>query len=157
MGDDGDMTGPRQPRNTRPRDALGRPMPYGSVGVGREPDGVVRTPEQVLSEAQRLFDAGMPFHAHEVLEGGWRAAPAGERELWRGLAQLAVGSTHAARGNRRGAVALLSRGAAALERYAGTSPYGLDVGALLSWARQAERLSAHAPVTLHSPPLHRSS
>ena len=52
----------------------------------------------------------MPFHAHEVLEDAWKAAPEAERELWRGLAQLAVGLTHAARGNTRGGVALLERG-----------------------------------------------
>ena len=53
-------------------------------------------------EAQRLLDAGLPFHAHEVLEAAWKAAPPDERELWRGLAQLAVGLTHLQRGNGRG-------------------------------------------------------
>ncbi|WP_261993079.1 DUF309 domain-containing protein, partial [Streptomyces sp. adm13(2018)] len=44
----------------------------------------------------RLLDAGMPFHAHEVFEDAWKSGPASERDLWQGLAQLAVGLTHAA-------------------------------------------------------------
>src|SRR5205814_1271490 len=105
-------------RSARPRDGLGRPLPYGAPGVDRQPEGVSRTPDESLVEAQRLLTAGMPFHAHEVLEDAWKAAPEAERELWRGLAQLAVGLTHAARGNTRGGVALLERGAAALAPYA---------------------------------------
>ncbi|MFI6765032.1 DUF309 domain-containing protein [Streptomyces sp. NPDC050355] len=121
-------------RNARPRDGLGRPLPYGTPGVARQPEGVVRTPAQSLAEAQRLLDAGMPFHAHEVLEDAWKAAPEVERELWRGLAQLAVGLTHAARGNAVGGAALLDRGTAAIRPYADTAPYGIDIGGLLSWA-----------------------
>lgn len=101
----------------------------------------VATPAAVLEEAQRLLDAGLPFHAHEVLEDRWKIAPPGERDLWRGLAQLAVGITHAARGNRRGAVALLQRGAGLIRPYTAAAPDGLDVPALLLWAEQrAEQL-----------------
>ncbi|MGW7578555.1 DUF309 domain-containing protein [Streptomyces sp. NPDC054765] len=121
-------------RNARPRDGLGRPLPYGSPGVARQPEGVSRTPAQSLAEAQRLLDDGMPFHAHEVLEDAWKAAPEAERELWRGLAQLAVGLTHAARGNAAGATALLGRGAAALAPYADAAPYGIDSAGLRAWA-----------------------
>ncbi len=123
-------------RNARPRDGLGRPLPYGSPGVARQPEGVPRTPAQTLTEAQRLLDDGMPFHAHEVLEDAWKSAPEAERGLWRGLAQLAVGLTHAARGNVTGAGALLDRGAKALAPYAATGPYGIDVAGLMGWARR---------------------
>lgn len=136
-------------RNARPRDGLGRPLPYGALGVARQPEGVVRTPDATLTEAQRLLDAGMPFHAHEVLEDAWKTAPEPERALWRGLAQLAVGLTHAARANTTGAVALLDRGAAALTPYAEAAPYGIDVPALTTWARAlTTRLLDHpaAPV-----------
>ena len=91
-------------QNARPRDALGRPLPRGSVGVERVPEDLVLEPVPALAEAQRLLDAGMPFHAHEVLEASWKAAPEPERELWQGLAQLAVGLTHVLRGNPAGAV-----------------------------------------------------
>lgn len=123
-------------RSARPRDGLGRPLPYGSPGVARQPEGVSRTPAQSLAEAQRLLDDGMPFHAHEVLEDAWKAAPEAERELWRGLAQLAVGLTHAARGNTVGGKALLDRGASALAPYAEAAPHGIDIAGLLTWSRE---------------------
>ena len=122
-------------RNARPRDALGRPLPYGTDGEERAPEGVVREPAVALDEAQRLLDAGRPFHAHEVLEDAWKSAPEAERQLWRGLAQLAVGVTHAARGNARGATTLLERGAGNLAPYAPAPPHGVDVGGLVSWAQ----------------------
>lgn len=80
--------------------------------------------------AQRLLSEGRPFHAHEVLEASWKAAPADERDLWQGLAQVAVGLTHALRGNARGAVALLSRGADRLSRYPARGPHDIDVAGL---------------------------
>ncbi len=75
-------------------------------------------PREALTEAQRLIDAGQPFSAHEVLEGSWKAAPPAEKALWRALAQLAVGLTHAQRGNPVGAATLLTRGAAGLQALA---------------------------------------
>ncbi|MET9439056.1 DUF309 domain-containing protein [Streptomyces sp. NPDC006551] len=126
-------------RSARPRDGLGRPLPYGTEGVPRAPEGVTRTPAQTLAEAQRLLDEGMPFHAHEVFEDAWKTGPAEERDLWQGLAQLAVGLTHAARGNARGGARLLRRGA---DRITAPPPasqarsYGLDVDGLARWARE---------------------
>jgi uncharacterized protein len=122
-------------RNARPRDALGRPLPHGAVGEERAPEGVVRTPDRALAEAQQLLDARRPFHAHEVLEDAWKSAPEDERQLWRGLAQLAVGLTHAARGNARGATTLLERGAATIAPYGAAPPHGIDVAGLVAWAR----------------------
>ena len=121
-------------RNARPRDGLGRPLPYGAPGVERQPEGIPRTPAASLVEAQRLLDDGMPFHAHEVLEDAWKAAEEPERGLWRGLAQLAVGLTHAARGNATGGAALFRRGAENIEPYEATPPYDIDVAGLRTWA-----------------------
>jgi hypothetical protein len=126
-------------RNARPRDGLGRPLPYGSLGEERQPEGVVRTPEETLMEAQRLLDEGKPFHAHEVFEDAWKSAEGPERGLWKGLAQLAVGLTHAARGNEKGAASLLARGADAIEPFAAAPPYGVDVAGLVRWARDGAR------------------
>jgi hypothetical protein len=129
---------PRPRRNTRPRDALGRPLAYGSTGVEGPPEGIVRTPNQTLAEAAALLAAGRPFHAHEVLEDAWKTGPEDEREFWRGLAQLAVGLTHAARGNPIGAVRLLERGAANLAESAGrTTTHGVEVAAVLAWCDAA--------------------
>jgi uncharacterized protein len=91
-------------------------------------------------EAARLADellrAGRPFHAHEVLEASWKSGPAQERDLWQGLAQVAVGLTHAHRGNARGAVALLTRGGQRVREYQASSdqdhPYGIDLAAFLA-------------------------
>ena len=124
-----------RPRNARPRDALGRPMPHDTDGVERVPDDVALPPAESLAEAQRLIDAGRAFNAHEVLEGTWKAAPEPERELWRGLAQLAVGITHAQRGNTPGAVGLLQRAADRIEPYAANPPYNIAAGPLVTWAR----------------------
>ena len=121
-------------RNARPRDGLGRPLPYGAPGVTRQPEGVVRSAQETLAEAQRLLDAGRPFHAHEVLEDAWKSAPEAERQLWRGLAQVAVGLTHAARGNAKGAATLIERGTANLAPYAADPPHGVAVDARVRWA-----------------------
>ena len=123
-----------RPRNARPRDGLGRPLPRGAVGEERVPDDLVLPPEESLREAQRLLDAGRPFHAHEVLEASWKAAPDDERELWQGLAQLAVGLTHALRGNATGAATLLQRGRNRVAPYADVPPHGIDVAGLVAWA-----------------------
>jgi hypothetical protein len=122
-------------RNARPRDELGRPLPHDAVGEPRAPEGVVREPVVALAEAQQLLDAGRPFHAHEVLEDAWKSSVPEERQLWRGLAQLAVGLTHAARGNARGAVTLLERGVGNVVPYAGEPPHGIDVAGLVTWGR----------------------
>ncbi len=137
-------------RNARPRDGLGRPLPRGAPsGVDRIPDDLVLPPEQSLREAQRLLDIGRPFHAHEILEGTWKAAPPAERDLWQGLAQLAVGLTHCGRGNRTGAAALLRRAAARLAPYAEVRPYGVDVGGLIDYAL---RLAEDVPPDVPPPP-----
>ncbi|MFF4242995.1 DUF309 domain-containing protein [Streptomyces sp. NPDC001822] len=121
-------------RNARPRDGLGRPLPYGTEGVERQPEGVLRSPGGTVREAQRLLDAGMPFHAHEVFEDAWKSGPDAERELWRGLAQMAVGLTHSARGNAAGGARLLRRGAGAVEAFRGVDPHGIGVDGLIRWA-----------------------
>jgi hypothetical protein len=121
-------------RNARPRDGLGRPLPRGASGVPTMPDDLTVTPATALTLAQDLLDAGRPFHAHEVLEAAWKSAPPEERELWRGLAQLAVGLTHLYRGNPTGAARLLTRAADRIEQY-GAVPYGIDGPGLVAWAR----------------------
>ncbi|MCX3062020.1 DUF309 domain-containing protein [Streptomyces beihaiensis] len=135
-GGDRDRDEEGRARNARPRDGLGRPLPYGAEGVPRQPEGVVRTAAGTVAEAQALLDAGRPFHAHEVFEDAWKAGPAHERALWRGLAQVAVGLTHAARGNARGGARLLRRGAQSVASWTGTAPDGLDPAAVAAWARE---------------------
>lgn len=121
-----------RPRNARPRDELGRPLPRTRSAADaddapRVPDDLVVTPAEAAVLGGSLLAEGRPFHAHEVFEAAWKSAPDADREFWRGLAQIAVGLTHARRGNARGAVTLLRRGAAEVRGYAGDPP-GIDPG-----------------------------
>jgi uncharacterized protein len=150
-----------RPRNARPRDGLGRPLPRGSGGgEARVPDDLLLPPLESLALADRLLAEGRPFHAHEVLEASWKAAPPEERDFWQGLAQLAVGLTHARRGNARGAMALLERGVARIRPYAPADPYGTPVAdiaataeSLIEQARRGDLSAAAAhPVRLRVPP-----
>ncbi|HEV7196050.1 MAG TPA: DUF309 domain-containing protein [Pedococcus sp.] len=123
-------------RQARPRDELGRPLPYGTEGVepvSEEP----RPAEETLTTARELVAAGRPFSAHEVLEARWKAGPPEERDLWQGLAQVCVAITHAARGNRTGAERLADRAALRLAAYAATGggTYGVDLDAVMECAR----------------------
>lgn len=127
-----------RPRNARPRDELGRPLPRDARGEPPDPGEAALPPAEALRQAQSLIEEGRPFRAHEVLEASWKAAPPPERELWRGLAQIAVGLTHAQRGNSRGAVALLRRGADRLSGYP-AAPHGIDAAAV---SRRAHALAS---------------
>jgi uncharacterized protein len=132
-------------RNARPRDELGRPLPRSAPGpqdVPRIPDDLAITPAEAAELGGRLLAEGRPFHAHEVFEAAWKSTPGPERELWRGLAQIAVGLTHARRGNAPGAAALLRRGAGHVRAEAGESgadEVGVDAGYV---AARAEAIAA---------------
>ncbi len=142
MTRDRDQSG--RPRNARPRDALGRPLPRAQAGadVGLPPDDLTLSGPDAARLAGLLLRAGRPFHAHEVLEAAWKSGPPRERDLWQGLAQIAVGLTHAHRGNARGAVTLLRRGALRVRAYRDggeppdegerRQPYGMDLDAVLA-------------------------
>jgi predicted metal-dependent hydrolase len=125
-------------RQSRPRDALGRPLAYGQEGVQPVSEQMLPAAETIV-EATRLLDEGRPFAAHEVFEARWKAAPNAERDLWQGLAQLCVAVTHALRGNGVGAARLIERGREHLAQYGGTESdrYGLDLDAWMTQAQAA--------------------
>ena len=119
-------------RNARPRDELGRPLPRSAPSpqdVPRIPDDLAVTPAEAAELGGRLLAEGRPFHAHEVFEAAWKSTAGPERELWRGLAQIAVGLTHARRGNPSGASALLRRGAGHVREHAPGERGAGEVGA----------------------------
>jgi len=124
-------------RQARPRDALGRPLPYGAEGVEPVPEEAL-PPLETLDRARELVAGGRPFAAHEVLEARWKAGPAGERDLWQGLAQVCVALTHAARGNQTGAQRLSDRAAVRLAAYSasGGDTYGVDLSAVVECAQR---------------------
>jgi hypothetical protein len=68
--------------------------------------------DEALDVAATLFDAGLYFEVHELLEPHWFRALGPEREALQGLIQIAVGFQHLVNGNRRGALALLHEGVA---------------------------------------------
>jgi len=104
-----------------------------------------------VAAAATLFDAGLYFETHEVLEPFWMRAEGAERETLQGLIQVAVGFQHLANGNLEGARALLRDGATKL---AGHAPpgRGLDGRDTRAFAAEVARclgeiiaLGAHAP------------
>jgi hypothetical protein len=150
-----------RPANARPRDDLGRPLPRDTGGLAGHPGDVTSqpshgrdrpTPRSALHDGQALLDAGQPFAAHEAFEAMWKASVGEERTLWRGLAQLAVGITHALRGNATGARALLARAADTLAPLSGRTLYDVNVDAVRNWARnaQADLTSCECPPQLRS-------
>jgi uncharacterized protein len=137
-----------RPRNARPRDELGRPLPReASNRMPEEPPSV--SPEEALARGIEHFNAGRYFQAHEAWEEGWHPSPEPERDFWQGLTQLAVGLTHRQRGNAHGAVTLLRRAARRLRPY-GNEHLGVSVSPLVAFADDAsdriERDGIEAPV-----------
>lgn len=125
-------------RPPRARDAAGRPVAPDSPDAVEPVDEQALPPAQALELARDLLRRGRPFFAHDVLEAVWKVAPAQERDLWQGLAQVCVGLTHHQRGNRVGAARLLRRGAGLLAGQDGPT-HGVDVPAL---SRQAYAAAA---------------
>jgi Flp pilus assembly protein TadD len=145
-GRDRDESG--RPRNSRPRDALGRPLPQGSQGVLRIPDDLELSPAETLAYAQDLLNRGLAFNAHEVLEAAWKNGPDDEKPLWQALAQLMVGITHVQRGNVKGAITVLRRASAGLAQEDKPAPYAVDVPGLVGYVEVLiDDLAGHAEIT----------
>jgi len=85
-----------------------------------------------LGAAARLFDAGLYYEVHEVLEPYWMRAEGGDREALQGLIQIAVGFQHLANGNVTGARGLLADGCA---KTLGRQLHGLDLDPFTRAAR----------------------
>jgi hypothetical protein len=61
-------------------------------------------------EGIRLFNEGLYFEAHDVLEEVWLGRTGREKTYYQGLIQVAVGLYKIAVGNQGGAVSLLGKG-----------------------------------------------
>ena len=68
MDRDRDTAG--RPRSARPRDELGRPLPYGTPGVARAEETIVRSPDQTLAQAQRLVTSRQSAHFRALSDAG---------------------------------------------------------------------------------------
>jgi hypothetical protein len=139
-----------RPESARPRDATGKPLARNAGPSWRErlralDEARALPPREAIAEAERLVLTGQPFYAHEVLEGPWHLAEPAERAFWQGLAQVAVGLTHAQRGNVTGARSLLRSGAEKLAGY-DDGHEGVAVSRVVATARaladRAESLTA---------------
>ena len=141
---DRDRNAEGKPENARPRDRFGAPLPRGSVDElahRQEPADVVDSVDSALAEAVRLFNEQRFFEAHEFLEYVWKSdeIPASDRDFWKGVTQVAVGSCHVQRGNAKGAVTLLERAVTYMAPY----PAAYNGVAADALAAGALRLAAH--------------
>ena len=114
-------------KTKRPRDELGRLLPWGSENRLRMEDFDALPAEENHRLAIEHFDAGRFFPAHEAWETVWKQSKGTpDEEFFKGLSQLGAGYTHYRRGNPHGTHVLMRR---ALSRITGfPSPHhGIDV------------------------------
>ena len=134
---------PPSPKPERPRDELGRPLPWS------EPTRLHLEDFDSMPVAQNhrlgieYFDGRRFFPAHEAWETCWKQSKGTpDEEFFKGLSQLGAGYTHYLRGNPHGTFTLLRRGGTRVSAYA--SPHlGVDGEALsttaLAQADEVER------------------
>lgn len=116
--------------------------------AGRAPSAA-RGLDDAVEAAATLWEAGLGFEVHEVLEPHWAAASGETREALQGLIQAAVGWQHLANGNVSGARSLLAEGAARLH---GRRLGGRDFDAFArATAAAADGLPAAAPPPFPEP------
>lgn len=103
---------------------------------------------EILDEAASLFEAGLYFEVHELLEPSWIRADGATRQGLQGLIQVAVGFQHLANGNVEGARALLHEGAAKLlgQRLEGRDADGF-ARSVAACEREVIRLGDRAALT----------
>ena len=103
---------PTETRNKpeRPRDRLGRPLPWDAEGELELEDFDALSLEENHELGRRHARAGRWFPAHEAWETAWKQArDTDEAELFKGLSQMGAGYVHLLRGNAHGASTLLLR------------------------------------------------
>lgn len=128
-------------------------------GDGRTPDGEMpdsRTPashtpdDRTQDEIRRfdralaLFEAGAWFTCHEVLERLWLDETRPQRDVYKGILQIAVGLLHEDNGNRAGALRLLERGASHLAPFL-PAWFGVDLATLRDEALRLRAVLAALP------------
>jgi hypothetical protein len=111
---------PTETRNKpkRPRDRLGRPLPWHAEGELALEDFDSLSLEKNHDLGRAHAQAGRWFPAHEAWETAWKQArDTDEAELFKGLSQMGAGYVHLFRGNAHGATALLRRAARRISGY----------------------------------------
>ena len=110
--------------------------------------GVVRA----CRVAATLWNEGLFFEVHEVLEAVWKTAAGTERQALQGVIQVAVAYHHLAHGNRRGARSLLAEGRSRLASVPTTALPALDVAGLLAATAPWEAALARRETPADEPP-----
>jgi len=85
---------------------------------------------RAVGHAVALWNQGLFFEVHEVLEDVWKTATGDHRQALQGVIQIAVAFHHLAHGNLRGARSLLREGRARLASVGPAALPVLDLGAL---------------------------
>jgi hypothetical protein len=109
---------PERAKPERPRDELGRPLPWDQPTRLHLPDFDANDIEANHEAGRRFMRGRQFFGAHEAWETAWKQARgSGDEELFKGLSQMGAGYVHLLRGNAHGAVTLLRRGARRIGSY----------------------------------------
>ena len=109
---------PKRNKPERPRDELGRPLPWQAEARLHMEDFDSLSLEENHDLARAHARAGRYFPAHEAWETAWKKArDTDEAEFFKGLSQMGAGYVHLLRGNAHGAVQLLRRAAGRVGRY----------------------------------------
>jgi predicted metal-dependent hydrolase len=139
------------PKPKRPRDQLGRPLPWKAENKLQLEDYDSLSVNENHGLAVEHFNAGRFFPAHEAWETCWKQTKeTSEAEFFKGLSQLGAGYTHLLRGNLHGAYTLLRRGAGRILRY--ESPHrGVDVWRMGRVAQAQADLIERAQVAVEAP------
>lgn len=135
---------PRQ-KTKRPRDELGRPLPWGEQNRLDLEDFDSLSAEENHRLGTDHFNRGRFFPAHEAWETAWKQSKGtDDEEFFKGLSQLGAGYVHYQRGNPHGTFTLLRRGVRRITPY-GPRHRGVDVTALATAASaQADEVEAAA-------------
>jgi uncharacterized protein len=105
-------------KQERPRDDLGRPLPWGAESHLDLEDFDALTLDENHELGRAHARAGRWFPAHEAWETAWKQArDTEEAEFFKGLSQMGAGYVHFLRGNAHGASTLLRRAASRIEAY----------------------------------------
>lgn len=114
-------------KTKRPRDELGRLLPWGSENRLQMEDFDSLSAEENHRLAIEHFEAGRFFPAHEAWETVWKQSKGtDDEEFFKGLSQLGAGYTHYRRGNLHGTHVLMRRALSRITRYP-TPHHGIDV------------------------------
>jgi uncharacterized protein len=126
---------PRQ-KTKRPRDELGRPLPWSETNRLELEDFDSLSLEENHRLGRDHFNEGRYFPAHEAWETAWKQSKGTEdEEFFKGLSQLGAGYVHFRRRNPHGTFTLLRRGIRRITQY-GPRHRGVDVTSLAEVAEQ---------------------